>query len=491
MIKTFLTLEWRAFFRSAAFKANLAIKILMGFMALYLMVVFLSLGVGAFFLIRDELHLEPLPTVNRFIIYYVTFDLIVRLLLQKIPVINIRPLLTVPILKKTIVNFALGKMLLSFFNIIHWFFFLPFCAVLIYKGFDPLSVILWCLGMLTLIYTNNFWNVLMNGKDSIFYLVLGVIVCFAGLQYYGIFNITDYTAVFFTALFDTRWAFLLPILLLAVLYFVTFRYLKAGLYLDTGLSQKQEVAKTEQYEWLNQFGTMGTFLKNDIRLIRRNKRSKGTLVGSLLLLFYGLLFYTHMIEVYENPPMQFFAGIFVSGGFLLIFGQHVPSWDSSYYPLMMSQNITYRDYLLSKWWLMAIATVITTILASFYLYFGWHVYLMIIVGAIYNIGMNSHIVLLSGAFNKTPIDLAAGKVAFGAQKSFNAKIMLITLPKIVIPIALYGLGTWFISQNAGLILVALAGLAGFIFRDKVFTIIERIYRNEKYSTLQAYKQNNN
>jgi drug/metabolite transporter (DMT)-like permease len=52
---------------------------------------------------------------------------------------------------------------------------------------------------------------------------------------------------------------------------------------------------------------------------------------------------------------------------------------------MMTQNIPYRGYLSSKWWLMVIATIVTTTIASFYLYFGLHVYLTIVVAAIYNI----------------------------------------------------------------------------------------------------------
>ena len=60
-----------------------------------------------------------------------------------------------------------------------------------------------------------------------------------------------------------------------------------------------------------------------------------------------------------------FAGVFVSGGFLITFGQFVPSWDSSYYGLMMTQNISYRDYLNSKWWLMIIGTAITAVIKPF------------------------------------------------------------------------------------------------------------------------------
>jgi hypothetical protein len=52
-----------------------------------------------------------------------------------------------------------------------------------------------------------------------------------------------------------------PVLALIALYYLTFQFLKKNLYLDAGLSQKHDVAKTEDLVWLNQFGTIGTFLK--------------------------------------------------------------------------------------------------------------------------------------------------------------------------------------------------------------------------------------
>jgi hypothetical protein len=49
MIKQFLSLEWKSFFRSASFKTNLALKILMIFGAVIMVFYFLLLGVGAYF----------------------------------------------------------------------------------------------------------------------------------------------------------------------------------------------------------------------------------------------------------------------------------------------------------------------------------------------------------------------------------------------------------------------------------------------------------
>lgn len=485
MIKKFLYLEWKAFTRSASFGTNVALKVILLLVAFLYSILFLMAGIGAFYGLK-EMHLDPLMQVNKYLIYYFLLDLVIRLLMQKIPVMNIRPLLAMNIQKPTIVNFALGKTMLSFFNLLHSFFFVPFSLVLLYEGYDIVSVILWHLALLSIVFTNNFLNILLNNKDNLFAIFIGIVLVLAGFQYYGYFDVTLYTTPFFEGLFHTKWVFLFPVATIVGLYLYTFHYFKKDLYLDAGLATKHEIAKTENLTWLNQFGTLGTFLKNDIKLIKRNKRSRTTVVMSVLFLFYGLIFFnpnSHQPEI-----MRIFAGIFVSGGFLFTFGQFVPSWDSAYYPLMMTQNIPYKNYLSSKWWLIVIGTLISTVLASFYLYFGVQIYLTIVVAAIYNIGVNSHLVLLGGAFTKTPIDLSTSKGAFGDKKAFNVQTMLIALPKLLLPLGLYGLGKYLVNANLGLALVALAGILGFAFKDKVFSLIEKIYKTEKYKTINAYKQ---
>ena len=489
MFKHFIKLEWKSFFRSASFATNLALKIVMGFMAIYFMVIFIAAGVGAFFLLKEEFHLEPLATVNKYLIYYLVGDLVIRYFFQKMPVTNIKPLLNLPIKRDTIVHFALGKTSISFFNMLHAFFFIPFTVVLLINGYG-FQVILWHFGIMALIYANNFINVLLNNKDSVFYSLLAIVVSLGLAQYYQAFDVTNYTQPFFQGMYSTNFLFLIPILLAIVTYYFSFDYFKKNLNLDTGLAKKSDEAKTENFNWLNQFGTLGTFLKNDIKLLKRNKRSRTTVIMSFLFIFYGLLFFTNSIEAYQNPAMQVFAGIFVSGGFLFTFGQFVPSWDSAYYQLMMSQNIQYREYISSKWWLMVIGTLISTIIASFYLYFGWQTYMLIVVGAIYNIGVNSHLVMLGGAFVKTPIDLTMANKAFGDKQAFNIKTMLISIPKLAVPMILYALGYSLFSANIGFLFVALAGVLGFAFRNKVFAMIEKIYKTEKYATIAAYKQKN-
>ncbi|SHG51502.1 DUF5687 family protein [Flavobacterium defluvii] len=484
MIKKFIYLEWKAFIRSASFGKNLTMKIIIGFLMIYFSLIFIAMGVGAFYVLKD-MHLEPFSTINRFLIYYFLFDLVIRLLLQSIPVLNIKPLLILPFKKPVIVHFSLGKTVLSFFNWVHALFFVPFSVVLAIEGYNISGIIFWNLAMLSLIYINNFLNIILSNIDKLFIAFVVLILVLGGAQYYKLFDVTVFTTPFFQGLYNINGLFIIPILILIGLYVYTFKYLKNNLYLDAGLSVKEDIAETQNLAWLNQFGTLGTFLKNDIKLIKRNKRSKTTIFMSVLFLFYGFLFFGNS---HQPAVMHIFAGIFVSGGFLFVFGQFVPSWDSSYYQLMMTQNIPYRGYITSKWWLIVIATFLSTILASFYLFFGWEIYLTIVVGAIYNIGVNSHLVLLGGAFTKTPIDLSNAAGAFGDKKAFNVSAMLLTLPKILLPLGLYAIGLYLNNKNLGLALVAGAGVLGFVFKDKVFSLIEKRYKIEKYSTINAYKQ---
>lgn len=488
MFKHFLGLQWKSFYRSASFKTEIWFKILMALGALYFIVVFLGLGFGAYFMIEEAGWGDPLRVVNRFMVYYLTFDLVFRYMLQKMPVTNIKPLLYLPFKKSQVVNFSLGKTVVSFFNWSHAFFFVPFSVVLLTKDYPFAQVVGWHLAMMAIIYCNNFINVMVNNKDAVFYIFAGVIILAGVSQYYQWFDITLYAQPIFDYFYDMPWTAIVPWALLLVLYFSAFGYFKKHMYLDGGLAKKHTEVRTENLDWLNRFGNLGTFLKNDIKLIKRNKRSRTAVLTGFFFIFYGLLFFTGAIEAYDGPFWKIFAGIFVTGGFLFSFGQYVPSWDSSYYPLMMSQNIKYREYLSSKWYLIIIATVISTILATFYVYFGWEAYAAVLVGAIYNIGINSYLVLWGGAYVKTPIELTSNKKAFGDKQAFNAKTLLLTLPKLLLPMIIYAIGHFLISPLAGYLFVAAFGLMGFVFKERAFKMIEGIYKKEKYKTLLAYKQ---
>ncbi len=183
MFKNFFYLEWKSFIRSASFKTNLLFKILMFLAALYFIAIFSFLGIGLFYLLK-KFDLDPFLTVNTYLIYYVVMDLIVRFLLQKIPVMNIRPLLSFNIRKNKIVGYTLGKSIISFFNWVHIFFLLPFSIVLYREGFDPAALTGWFIGVFSLIFINNFLNILSANNTKLLYFLAGTLMALGAFQYF-------------------------------------------------------------------------------------------------------------------------------------------------------------------------------------------------------------------------------------------------------------------------------------------------------------------
>ena len=230
---------------------------------------------------------------------------------------------------------------------------------------------------------------------------------------------------------------------------------------------------------------MGTFINNDIRLLKRSKAAKSALIASTFFLFYGLLTFT---KGYDSSFMQVFMGIFVTGGFMLMFGQRVPSWDSSYYPLMMTSNVPYKEYLKGKWSLIIIGISVSMILSSLYLLISWEFYLTLFAAGLYNLGVNSYITLLAGAFNKKPIDLNSKSKSFGGgSNNFNMKTILLTIPQMVLPMAVFAVVKYFFGIYPAVASLGILGIIGFLIRDKIFDVIVKVYKTEKYSTLNSFK----
>ena len=122
--------------------------------------------------------------------------------------------------------------------------------------------------------------------------------------------------------------------------------------------------------------------------------------------------------------MNIMQACFVSGGSsYLVSDSLYLAWDSAYYPLMMSQNIRYtKSILKSKWYINGYCKLWLTTVCSLefriYILDGKLILAVVVAAAIYNIGVNSHMVLWGGAYIKTPIDLIDlnQKAAFGDQK---------------------------------------------------------------------------
>ena len=481
-------LQWKATFRSPQWEAKLSIKIIMGFLIVYFGGAFV-LGASVIYpiLFKTVLDREPLEVFNSVLLYVLFFELGVRFLLQQLPVTNIQTLILLPLSKGRVIRHILFKSVFSSINLTPLIIYLPF-AISMYRDdylFD--EVFAWWSVLLLLTLCLNFLTFLVNKSNWFFWTALVVMVLVVLGDYYDLFYAAKKAGVLFDLLVQHPsfwWTGMVPLILT---YGIVFRYLKRQFYLDKGLSVKKEQVRQNSFSFVDKLGQEAFLIKNDLRMIARNARPRQVMVMVALFLFYGLIFFTQ--EIYRDMTFALvFAALFVTGGFTMTFGNYVPAWDSSYYPLLMTQNISYKDYLLSKWNLMAFMTFLAAILSTPYLYFGANILLLIWACSIFTIGVGTWITLAGGLLNKTPMKLNAKAKAFDNTQAFSMTQFLLVIPKLVLPVMLYGIPAALFNEAAGIFTLTSAGILGIVLRQKIAAWITRWYIQQKYATIAAFNQ---
>ena len=484
----FLKLNWKEFNRSKSLGGKTVAKVFKWFGIVYVAILSLAWGIILSWP-KEEDVMAPFLYINKQLIYGLVYLVVMRYFIQSLPVLNIKPLLLTPLLKKKIVRYVVLKTVPTYFNILPLFFLIPFSISLSQNDeFSTLGLIFWNINLVGLIYLTNFFNFLLNNKRNLIYVLGAFLALIKALDYYSIVDFTIYSEKFFYFFYETPYVALFTWVLVFWLYNYVSTFFYNGLYIDKGIKSKVKEANLEDYSWLDSIGKTAVFIKNDLRLLKRSKRARMAVYMGIGLLFYGLIFQSS--EELLGSTFTFFGYLFSTGGFLFMFGSFVPSWDSQYYPLMMTQNIEYKEYLNSKWSLMIIGTIISTILASFiYSFFGINAVFAVLAGSAYNMGVNGYLTLWAGAYTKTPIDLNSSSNAFGDKKALNAKTILVGIPQMLVPILVYSFGNLYYDHMTACLLVAGIGFLGIFLKPLAFSLIMKAYKSEKYSTLKAYKSN--
>jgi len=368
---------------------------------------------------------------------------------------------------------------------------IPFGIMLIINDYDIVMVLFWIFVLIDITLIINFLNFLIENLASKTELSFLPIIALTGilyaLNYYDIISFTTLLSGGIMGVANNPILILIPITVLAGLYFYNFKTLKEKLYIDNSLRSKTLEAKTTNLAWTQKFGDTAPFIQLDLKLLLRNKRPRSSIFILIIGLLYGLFFYPN--PLYQDKVWLFvFVGTFVTGIFLINFGQFIPAWDSGYYKMLMSQNIKYEQYLKSKFTLMSASVIIMFLLSIPYVYFGWNILLAHFATAIYNMGVNSHIIMFTGAYNRKKINLDQ-RAVFNYQGT-GAVQWLVGFPLLLIPILIFLPFYYFISFESGLLALIVLGLLGIVLHQKIMKLITKKYLEYKYEMINAFSQEN-
>lgn len=479
---------WRELTRSSDFGKNIAARGVLIFLALYFSMVALVLGFSLNAFLSEEYPGQSIVSAfSSFILIYLGYDLVVRILIQNLPTLGFQPFLVLPVKKDRIARHLLLKSMFHFFNILPLLLVLPFFFRAAVNELEGFHLAAWIMGIVSLIVTNHYLAMYLkwrtNEDDWVLYGILAVAAGVTMLEYFGMTNLTGMFGRFYNLAVAHPMLMLIMPGLAVVSYRLNLRYLLSRFYLDE-LSRKKKQAAAHDFSWLSRVGEYGKMLSLEIKMILRNKRPRTSAVMSVLFLFYGLVLYKDVDG--EVPEfLLVFGGMFMTGIFSMTYGQFFPAWHSRYYPLLMTQNVKMKEVLQSAFFLMAGTNLVFYLLSLGYMFISPKVLYVHLVVMLYNIGINTVVIFAFGLFSRKAIDLDA-RAMFNYQ-GMGAVQWLMSFPILFGPMAVFGAMYFVFGKTAAYLIMGGLGVVGIILHPRLIDYFSREYLKRKHKMISAYK----
>jgi hypothetical protein len=493
MVTTFLDQSWKKFARSVSFSKDLATTLFLGFLALMISGYLLVFGFVLPHIITETFgQSDPVGFLHRFLLYYFLFEFILRYLLQNVPVLEIQPYLHLPIKRSSIIHFLLGK---SVFHVLNCFILLiltPFAFTVVAQQFGQVTGISWIAGLWLISITIHYLVILYKVKlDDTFWgivLLLGVFTALGVADFYGWFRLTEVSGQLFGVALTGPFFVLGSLFVTGLIYVTNYRVFWQSIYTDEFVRDTSPgFAHGKDFGFLKSLGLTGDWINLELKLILRNKRPRTILFLSVFFLSYGLVFYPNPRYTTDMAGFLLFVGIFVTGVFMINYGQYLFSWQANHFDFTLTRPVSIQQYLNSKYLMLAGITFLCFLLTIPYVYFGWKILLINGVMMLFNIGVNTFVLMNLAMWGPKKIDLTKGG-AFNIQ-GVGAAQWVMGIPVFLGPYLFYLPFSLAGYPFAGIIAVGLAGLTGIIFKPYLISLTANRLENNKHRIAEGFRKN--
>lgn len=490
MYLTLFRHSWLQFTRSATLSRNVTTLIFLAFIGLLFGGYFLLL---AFFL--DSMLQEfsgqedTFALLTSLLVYYFLGEALFRYFMQSLPVLNIQPYLHLPVSRKKLVNYLIFRSYLHPFNILTAVLFLPYTLQVMVPRLGTEAAWRWWAVMVLLSWLINglmfFFKKHLDDKPAGTIILIVLVVLSAASQYFGWFNLGELVAPFFRQAAVLSW---LPFFMLGLIigvFILNSRFLLANIYPEDWEGKKEHIRPLPALSLLRSLGAVGELMGLEWRLIMRHKRSRSILYLSGFFLLYGVFFYTNSLYLEEQQGFLLFIGIIISGIFMMNYGQLMYSWNSSHYDFYLSKPLGMVEYINSKYYLLGSISILSFLLSIPYVYFGWKVLFVNICMLLFNLGVNTFIVLNMAMWAPKKIDLQRGSVM--NYEGLGAAQWLMGLPVLITPYLFYTPLSFAGYPEAGVLLVGGMGLTGIALHKKLLVVTARRLQARKYRMASTFR----
>jgi len=490
MILTLLSHQWKSFWRGRNAGTGLAVQIFIGLLIAYLLASLLAVGLGLGHVLQKIYpQQDVVPIFCGFILYYFSFDIIFRFTIQELPVLTVQPYLGQNIRRRQLVGFLNIRALFHFLNLVPLLLFLPFACTRMAAGYGAAAAMIFIISIVSLTIFNNFLILYIKRRTIVnSWWLIGffvAIVAFISLDYFNIISLRKWSADAFISLLRQPALVFIPMVLGLAAWFNNYRFLLGNLYLDEGTKTEKEKSSRE-YTWLQQLGLSGELVALDLKLMLRNQRPKYIVRMSVFFLAYGFIFYDSKNLADPHLIVLLFPALFMTGIFIMNYGQFLLSWHSGYFDGLMSSNISIPALIRSKFMLYNAVSTAAFIIISLYGLISWKLLVVQLAAWLYNIGVNSVLSIYLATFNYKAIDLTR-KATFNFQ-GIGAVQWLYAIFLILVPYLVYWPLARFVNPWTGYAVVGGIGLISLLLQGYWVEVLTRQFHQRKYLMLSGFRE---
>lgn len=475
-------------FRKQGFYKNLGVNIIMALFALYMIGAFIALGATLGMLLAEiPVAMNPVEIMNGVLFYALLMGILMRYFMQPLNMVNLHLYQTLPIPRKSLVNYLIYKPLVNPINYSWLLFMIPFAVKTVLPLYGTTTafgfvIIGWTISMFNLQLATYLKRLFAGSLLKIlgFIIFIAAIIC---LEIFDIFSVFSFSSKYFTYAMQNPYIWILQLACVAIPIFLQHQYFKNNYYIDAYM--KKDTAKHDKlhtFSFLDRFGTIGEVMGLELKLIMRHKRTKSLLWMSFIYIFFGFLFFTDI----QTDMMKVLGAILVVGLLMLSYGQWVFSWNSSHFDALLSKNITARDFVLANYFLMLIFAIIPFVISLFYIFIFDNIFRFLLVSLLYCAGFVIPMMLYFATFNSKRIDLN-NKSAMNYQGT-TMKNFLVVLPVMFLPMILFPILQVIGVETSFFWIIGTLGALGIIAIPFFLKICVNQFNRRKYKMADGFRE---
>lgn len=384
---------------------------------------------------------EPYHLMNGGVLLIILFlDILMRIPLQKTPTQEIKPYLLLPLKRQRLIDFLLIRSGLSAFNLFWLFLFIPFALLTVTKFYGLTGVLSYILAIWLLILINNYWYLLCRTLfDRHWLWILLPIGFYSGLASL-FFLFEDQKKDFARLLMDlgdayitaNPWAFMATLLCIVLLWWANSRTISKLMYAELNKVEDSRVNHTANYQFLDNYGLIGEYIRLELRLLWRNRRCKNTLksIFFVIIMFAALLTFS---DVYDDNNFIIMYSYSMFGISILL---HLFSFEGNYIDGLLTRPGSILHLLRAKYYLYCLAQLIPFILMLPAIFMGKVTWLAAFSWTFFSIGCIYFFLFRCSVYNKQTIPLNA---KLSMKQTNNALHIIVSLVVLALPITLFHL----------------------------------------------------